>query len=205
MSAAPGAITIPSLLADPTETPESGKVFLYTVGSSHRMKTSNGTVYTFSTTNADTDEWEELVLTAEASSSSSITLLGLTALGFNAVVGRKYFLEYTLIFKTAATGTGLAITIGTSSNAVGSLAAQVAMPRANDGTGSFYQGSITSLGDLVISDGVQNAAPDQYICSIKGVFVCTTGGFVLPHFRSEVNNSTVTIGEGSSALIRGFI
>lgn len=44
-----GGITIPVLSADPVDNPDAGSVFLYSVGSSYRMKTSSGTVLTFAT------------------------------------------------------------------------------------------------------------------------------------------------------------
>lgn len=44
-----GGITIPQLLSDPVDNPNANTVFLYSVGSSYRMKLPNGTVMTFAT------------------------------------------------------------------------------------------------------------------------------------------------------------
>lgn len=44
-----GGIKLPTLASDPTDSPSSGKVFIYTVGSEIRYKVSNGSVYTLAT------------------------------------------------------------------------------------------------------------------------------------------------------------
>lgn len=147
-------------------------------------------------------QWTELVTTANIIVSSNTTLTNVTELEFSAVSGRRYYCEYTIIFRAAVTTTGIAFTIGTSDTAAGTFAAQVNIPIAADGTAAIYGGSISTLGDIVTSTGVQTAQPTWFVANIKGVFVCTTSGTVLPQFRSEVNGSNVNFGEGSVALIR---
>lgn len=49
MAVEPGTFKFPVLAQDPTTNPEAGKVFLYVVGSSYKMKNSSGTIFTFAT------------------------------------------------------------------------------------------------------------------------------------------------------------
>lgn len=148
--------------------------------------------------------WNELITTADIIVSSSVTLTNVPDLGFSAVAGRKYYLEYTIMFRCAATTTGFSVSLGTPDTAVGTIAAFVNMPIAADGTAAGYTGSITSFGDVVVGTGVQTAQPTWFICNVKGIFSCTTSGTFLPQFRSEVNGSNVNFGAGSVALIREF-
>lgn len=149
-------------------------------------------------------EWKELIKTsANQLTNSAVTLTNVTDLAFTATAGKIYYLEYTMVFRTAATTTGLAITLGTSNTAAGAIAVQVNMPVAADGTAAGYTGSITSLGDVVIGTGVP-AATTNHICTMRGYFSCTTAGTLLPQFRSEVALSNVAIAVGSIALIREF-
>jgi hypothetical protein len=150
------------------------------------------------------DPWTELITTADIIVNSNVTLTNVTELQFSAVAGNSYYLEYTILFRTAANNTGFTITIGTSNTAAGTLACQANLPIAADGTAALYTGSITALGDVVTSTGVAATQPTWFICNVKGLFDCTTSGTVLPQFRSEVNGSNVNFGANSVALIRTF-
>lgn len=153
---------------------------------------------------ADSAVWIELIKTsANQTSASNTTLTAVADLAFTAVAGHTYYLEYTIRFQTASTSTGITLTLNTGTTAVGTMAAQVNLPVAADGTGALYTGSISALNDLVTSSSVE-AANTNYIANIKGIFICTTGGTIQPYFRSEVNGSQVTFGQGSVALIRNF-
>lgn len=149
-------------------------------------------------------EWNELITTADIIVSSNTTLTNVTELGFSAVSGNTYYCEYTVMFRTAATTTGIALTLGTSNTAAGTLAAQVNIPIAADGTAALYTGNITALDDVVTATGVQTAQPTWFLATMRAVFICTTSGTFLPKFRSEVNGSNVNFGTGSVAIIRAF-
>lgn len=153
---------------------------------------------------ATDNEWMELITTADIIASSNVTLTNVTELAFAAVAGRSYYLEYTIIFRSAATTTGITLTIGTSNTAAGTLSAQVNIPVAADGTAANFTGNVSSLGDVVTGTGVQTAQPTWFTANIKGIFLCTTSGTIVPQFRSEVNGSNVNFGTGSVALIREF-
>jgi YD repeat-containing protein len=153
---------------------------------------------------ATDNEWNELKTTADIIVNSAVTLTNVTELGVACVAGRTYYLEYTVIFRTAATTTGIALTVGTSDTAAGTLALQVNIPIAADGTAAGYCGNISALDDVVVATGVQTAQPTWFIANMKGVFICTTAGTLLPKFRSEVALSNVNFGTGSIALVREF-
>lgn len=149
--------------------------------------------------------WNELIKsTADVISSSNTTLTNVSDLQFNAIAGKSYWLEYMIRFRTAATTTGFTVGINTTNGAVGELDCQANLPVSADGTAALYTGSITSLGDLVTSTGVGAIQPTTYICNIKGIFICTTSGIIVPQFRSEVNGSNVNFRQNSMALIREF-
>lgn len=150
------------------------------------------------------DPWTELRTTADIIVASNVTLTNVTELGVTVTAGRSYYLEYTIMFRTAATTTGITLSIGTPDTAAGTVSLQVNIPIAADGTAALYTGSLTSFADVVTSTGVQTAQPTWFIANMKGVFTCTTTGTLLPQFRSEVNGSNVNFGTGSVALIREF-
>lgn len=149
-------------------------------------------------------EWVELITTADVTNASNTTLANVTELGFSAVVGNKYYLEFTIRYRSAAAATGLALTIGTSNTAAGSIAAVVNIPVAADGTGALYTGSVTAFDDVVVGNATPAASPSDFIATIRGIFDCTTAGTVVPRFRSEINGNTITVRDCSVALIRSF-
>lgn len=153
---------------------------------------------------AQLDVWTELVTSADIITSSGTTLSSVSELSFPVVAGRKYYIECTAIFRSANTNTGIALTVGTTNSATGTLAMQVNIPVAADGTAAAYTGNISSLGDLVIGTGVQTVQPTWFIANMKGVFVCTASGDLVPQFRSENNGTNVNFGTGSVILVREF-
>jgi len=150
------------------------------------------------------DVWTELIKTsASQTNSSNATLVNVTDLGFSVQAGFKYYIEMTIVFQTVNGNTGFALALGSPNGATGTIAAQVNLPVAGDGTAALYTGSISSLGDVVTGSGVP-AANVNHIANIKGVFDCANAGTILPQFRSEINGSQVTFGINSIALIREF-
>jgi trimeric autotransporter adhesin len=152
---------------------------------------------------AMSNRWTELRNTTVLTNNSNVTLTNVTNLGFQATAGLFYRIECHIRFQSAATGTGIALTFGTSNGATGTIAGSVDIPIAADGTGAIYSGAITSLGDLVIGTAVTTANTD-YLTVVVASFTCTGSGIIVPQFRSEVNGSTVTVGVGSTILVREF-
>lgn len=152
---------------------------------------------------AQSNVWEELILSADHVNNSNVTLTNLSDLAFSATAGKKYYIEYTLLFSSVAGGTGIGFTVGTSDTAAGQFGGQINIPVSGDGTGHVYGGSISVLGDIVVSSGV-GTTDTNYILMGRCIFDCTTSGTVLPQFRSEVNGNNVTVKTGSGVLIREF-
>jgi hypothetical protein len=148
----------------------------------------------------DNNGWTEVVQTSQLTSSSNTTLTNIGSLTKTVTAGKYYRIEAMILYRAAATTTGLALSIGNTS-AVGTLSATANMTIAADGTASIYNGAITSFGDVVVSTGVPATGVD-YIASIQGIFVCTTSGSITMQFRSEVNGSQVTVQAGSNMLVR---
>lgn len=149
------------------------------------------------------DPWTELSKAAISTNSSNVTLTNLTDLGISCVAGVTYYIELTLRFKTANANTGGTFTFNTSDTAAGSLAVIVNATIAVDGTGALYSGSIESLGALVTTPSVENNNT-YYIVNLKGSFICSVSGTLVPQYRSEVNGSAADVGPGSIALYRAF-
>lgn len=161
----------------------------------------NGRLDTLEATDA---EWIELIKTsADQLTTSNTTLTNVTDLQFAVTSGNTYYIELTLLFRTQATTTGIAVTMGSPNGAAGYMWAQVNIPIAADGTAALFTGNITSLGDVVTSTGVQTSA-SNFVLTLRGVFICTTGGNIVPQFRSEVSGSNAAVAIGSVVLVRVF-
>lgn len=148
--------------------------------------------------------WDEKCTTVEQSTSSSVTFVNLTELSGSVLAGKKYYIEVTLRFKSSAGGNGIRLSYGSPDTADGLFAMMVNAPVGNDGTGSLYSGQITSLvSDIVVTTGVQ-ATNTYFIISMKGSFICTVSGTILPQFCAENSGQTIFVGAGSFVLIREF-
>lgn len=121
---------------------------------------------------------------------SNTTLTNVTDMAINVVNGKTYIIDAYILFRSVATNTGIALTIG-ATGASGTMNCCVDIPIAADGTGASFHGQITALGDIVIGTGVQ-AANTDYLARIEGFFTCTSSGTIYPQFRSELNASTIT-------------
>lgn len=147
--------------------------------------------------------WTELITTADLSTNSGTTFTSVTELGKNVVAGMSYYFEYTILFQSTNTGTGIALSLN-GSGLGGQVAGIVNIPiSAVDGTAALFTGNITSFGDVVIGSGAQ-ATNTTYVANIKGVFQSTATGTFYPVFRSETAFTTVRVMTGSVALLREF-
>lgn len=149
------------------------------------------------------NQWIELITTADVTNSSSTTFKFVNELAFSVVAGKKYYLEYTILYRTAATTTGLRLSMDTTNTAVGNISRMDNFIVAADGTAAMYTAAYTSFTDQTVSNGVP-AANTDYIANAKGIFKCTASGTVALQFASEVNGSLVTIRSGSIVLAREF-
>jgi len=125
------------------------------------------------------------------SSTSNVTLTNITGMEVSVINGKSYLIEAYLLFRSVATATGIALSVGTT-GASGTIFAQIHIPVGANGTAGELQGQMTSFSSVVIGTGVQTANT-TYIARITGIFTCTTSGTIYPQFRSEINGSSVTI------------
>lgn len=153
---------------------------------------------------ANDNEWIELNTANTYTNTSNTTGVGVTELDLTIVAGRKYYYEATLLYQSAATTTGLAVTITSPDGASAPGAVLVNMTIGADGTASTFAGTINTLGDYVTGTGTQTANT-PFVCHIKGNFPATVTGTLRITFRSEVLGSQVTISPGSTLLVREFV
>lgn len=153
---------------------------------------------------AQINVWTELITSSDLTSVSNVTNTFVPQLQFPVVAGRKYRIEATIMFRTATTATGFALSMASPDTAGGTIAANVSMMTGADGVNSNYSGSITTLADMVISNTTP-AANTDYIAKMEGTFVCSASGNLSPVFRSEVLGSTVTFRTASVILVREFV
>lgn len=164
-------------------------------GSTHPAVTTSVNGFMISTDKSKLDAMYLLKMTANQSNTSNTTAVSLSELTQNCVVGKSYSFIIKLQFSAAATNTGVAISL--NGTAAGNLAATSYMPLSSTGgTANAFSGPITSFTTYITSTGV-GVAGTRYLIEIRGNFICTTAGTFFPIFRSEVNNSTVTIYSGS--------
>ena len=152
--------------------------------------------------------WQELINLSTITNTSNVTFVSITDLAITVTVGRRYRIEGQIIYRTAATTTGVGISLGAFSDgfstAAGTVVGAVQTAIGSTGTAATYSGSITSLFNAVTSTSV-SAANTDYLIELNAVFTCTASGLIIPIFRSEVNGSTVTVGIGSNLIAREFV
>lgn len=153
---------------------------------------------------ATDNQWIELNTATTYTNTSNTTGVGITELDLVITAGRKYYYEATLLYQSAATNTGLAITVTSPNGASAPGAVMVNTTVATDGTAALFTGTINVLGDYVTASGVQTANT-PFVCHIKGNFPASVSGTLRLTFRSEVSGSQVTISPGSTLLVREFV
>lgn len=115
-------------------------------------------------------------------------------LAFSVEAGNTYKYKFNILFTSVATTTGLALGLTYPSTTVAS--AMVNIPRTGDGTGAFFQGVISSSGDITISTATPSNT-DIHLATLEGVILPSANGTVQLIGASEVNLSNVTIWAGS--------
>jgi len=127
---------------------------------------------------------------------TTTSLANVTGLAFAVTAGTLYRFSFDVIFRSAATTTGIGL--GLTGPAVTSLAATARIPIGADGAGGELQGWLTSSGDAVIGTGVQAIGTD-YLARLEGVVLPSANGTVQLQARSEIAASQITVRNGSVA------
>jgi hypothetical protein len=132
-------------------------------------------------------------LNADHAPFTTTSMVNVTGLSFPVVSGTLYRFQFDVIFRTAATTTGIGLGLTTpTATAVG---ATVRIPIAS-GAGGEFQGSITASGGSVVSTAVV-AANTDYLAQVVGVILPSANGTVQLQARTEIAASNVTIRNGS--------
>jgi hypothetical protein len=129
---------------------------------------------------------------------NTVTYADCSGLSFALTSGTYYHFRFNLIFRTAATTTG--IKLGLTWPTATTFSCEGQIPFAADGAGGAWQGHITATTDSVRSTGVQ-AANTDYFAVLEGTILPSTGGTLQLKFASEVASSAATIRQGSSGLL----
>lgn len=130
---------------------------------------------------------------------TAITLANVTGLSFAVTSGTHYRIAARIVFRTAATTTGLKL--GATIPAFTVFSASVNIPLAADGAGGMWHGWLTSSGDTVTSTGVQ-AANTDYVAVIEGILIPSANGTFQLQAASEVLASAATLRPGSHLAYR---
>lgn len=142
-------------------------------------------------------------LTGVLTNSSNVTLVSLTTMAVNVVAGKTYSFDARIVFQSAAITTGLVLTM-TAVTAAGTLTAVATIPVAADSVTAMFDGHVTSLNDIVTAPSVP-VANANFLALIRGTFICTTSGTLLPAFRSEINASQITVQLGSTIMCEEMV
>ncbi len=143
-------------------------------------------------------KFESKRVLSNVTNNSNATFVQLSDLSFALLANSFYLLEVFLVYQTPATGTGIAISISAPAGNIQGYG--TATQNAADGTDQLFQGNITSSGDVVTSTGTP-VANSPFLAKMEVLLRPTANGNVVPQFRSEANNSTITILAGSMARI----
>jgi hypothetical protein len=143
-----------------------------------------------------------LPVSTALTNTSNTTFVTINQLAINVIAGKRYKFKAEILFDSAATTTGLALSMGGS--ATGTLRAVVEMPISNTaGTANKFSGPLSALNGVVTGSGVGTVGT-QYLAEIEGVFTATTSGLIYPQFRSEVNGSQVRINIDSNIVYKEY-
>jgi hypothetical protein len=156
------------------------------------------------------------VLTTLATLSTTATVVitdGTTPWTHTCVAGKTYRFIMTATHQTAATATGLRLSIIAGGGAAGQLngmfygaLAQAAASTGLEATLFAFATSTTvwPAGSSLLTTAVAPATSPHH-CGLEFIFRCTTGGTVSIHFGSEVAASAVQINQGSALIVEELV
>lgn len=144
----------------------------------------------------------DTVVKITADQASVVTALAnTTGLSFAVTSGTYYRFTGLIVFRTAATTTGLRL--GLTCPAFTVMTARVEIPSAADAASGDWQGWVTSSGDSVVGPGVQ-AANTDYLAKIEGIILPSANGTVQLQHATEIAASAATVRPGSHIAYRSI-
>lgn len=130
---------------------------------------------------------------------SAVTTWGyvsLTDLLFYLVANQRYSFRVVAMVRSAATTTGIGLSVAGSPTTVGTLAYRTCLPDVSGGVYAETVSQSQADDSGTVGSGVV-AATTSYIATIEGVIVPRQNQYFTLRFKSEVNASTVTVQSGS--------
>ena len=126
-----------------------------------------------------------------------------TGLAFNAATGKYYRFEFGVVYQSAATTTGIQISMTIPAVTIFSASVMGPVSTAADGTASIFRGWITSSADPVIVTGTPavGGASGNFFVIIEGIILASTGGQAQVTHASEISGSNITIKQGSWGIV----
>lgn len=117
------------------------------------------------------------------------------------VSDKPYIWEFYAVFRTPATTTGVGFRMGTGASGTPAIPSQFygkwTISQAVNGVDKNFDYDQTSFSDNITSTAVL-AANTDYVVKGTGIVMCGAGlGAITPEFRTEVNNSAVTVQAGA--------
>lgn len=140
------------------------------------------------------------VLTADQASTTVTTNVNVAGLSFAVKNGKRYWFEFRVLYRAAATTTGLALSLTVPTFTKFGAVVTVPTSVAADGTANIYRGDITASADQVIGTGTPATGSD-YVGEVRGILVPSADGTLQLAYASEVNGSAVTIAQGSAGKL----
>jgi hypothetical protein len=140
------------------------------------------------------DPWTWTKLAADVAN-STVTLAPVTGLSFAASANTTYLVELIGAFQSAATTTGIALTLDIPSGSVSGLLLHPISATALGGTEQIADNASTGA-----TSGVRAANTNVSVTARWTIAIGATGGTVQLQFRSEVAASAVTMKAGLTAF-----
>lgn len=122
-------------------------------------------------------------------------VINVAGMSLSVLANTTYFFEIYVLFRTAATTTGIGLGFTLPAGSTPTYTAEI--PFAADGAGGAFQGWGTRSGDMILSTGVQEINND-YLAKVYGILRNgPNAGNLTLRYRSEIQGSQATIRAGT--------
>ena len=139
-------------------------------------------------------------LTSDMDSTTVTTLADITGLNFSVTAGVYYRFRFMIMYRAAATTTGLKVSVTIPAATQFSAVADCPVSTAADGTANIFRGKITTSDDAVTGTGTPSTT-ENHLVEIEGLLLPSANGTLQARYASEVSGSAVTIKQGSCGLL----
>lgn len=130
---------------------------------------------------------------------NAATLTNITGLSFSLTANRMYHFKFVGTFRSAATTTGLGLSLTGPALTYAGWSAQIEQAAA--GTDQFYTYTVANSLSFIGASQSVVAANTDYLWEVEGFVQPSAAGTLQLQFRSEVSGSTVTLKAGSVGIL----